>query len=43
MEANVVKQTIEVEKVIGQASLQALASAETAVPGAGGEVIEVLM
>lgn len=43
MEANVVKQTIEVEKVIGQASLQALASAETAVPGAGREVIEVLM
>lgn len=43
METAVVKQTIEVEKAIGQTSLQTLVNAETAVPGAGREAIEVLM
>ena len=43
MELNIARQTIEVEKLIGQAAMQTQVTAETAVPGAGREAILVLM
>ncbi|MDD6932223.1 MAG: DUF3794 domain-containing protein, partial [Eubacteriales bacterium] len=43
MALEITKQTIEVETCAGSASAQTLARAETLVPGAGREAIEVLL
>lgn len=43
MELTLGRQTIEVEKLIGESRMQLQVSTETATPGAGREAIEVLM
>ena len=43
MSISSVKQTIEVERLVGSATFQIPVRAETLVPGAGRESVEVIM